>query len=180
MSKIFAVRVHVQYYISCEQFIICQIRNFLAVCLWISRQTRFFRRIPHFPRSWGARAPWMWPFLDKSFSVGKGNSILLRSQLTVAINNLYCIYILPLRTMHDTFVLSYFRKYFRKYESTYEGISTWICMLHVVLSTYIQFVAIYLRRYSVFSKVQCYNVHVATYYISAGYIDSTYILHRST
>ena len=174
MSKIFAVRVHVQYYISCEQFIICQIRNFLAVCLWISRQTRFFRRIPHFPRSWGARAPGMWPFLDKSFSVGKGNSILLRSQLTVAINNLYLHTSAPYYAWYlRTFVLSKVRKYFRKYESTYEGISTWICMLHVVLSTYIQFVAIYLRRYSIFSKVQCYNVH--SYILHIGGVHRLYV-----
>ena len=40
------------------------------------RQTRFFRRIPHFPRSRGARAPGMWLFQDKSFRLDKTNSIL--------------------------------------------------------------------------------------------------------
>ena len=139
MSKIFAVRVHVQYYISCEQFIICQIRNFLAVCLWISRQTRFFRRIPHFPRSWGARAPGMWPFLDKSFSVGKGNSILLRSQLTVAINNLYLhtsapYYAWYLRTFVLSKVLSKVRKYIRRYFNMNMYVTCSIEYVHTVCS----------------------------------------------
>ena len=39
------------------------------------RRTRFFRRIPHFPRSRGARAPGMWLFQDKSFRLDKTNSI---------------------------------------------------------------------------------------------------------
>ena len=42
------------------------------------RQTRFFRRIPHFPRSRGARAPGMWLFLDKSSRLDKSNSISFR------------------------------------------------------------------------------------------------------
>ena len=73
------------------------------------RQTRFFRRIPHFPRSRGARAPGCDSFWTKVFGWTKVILFNLK-YVTTFVDS--CLRI-------STFVRKYFRKYKVLFESTF-------------------------------------------------------------
>ena len=70
------------------------------------RRTRFFRRIPHFPRSRGARAPGMWLFLDKSSRLDKSNSISFRIRVRVRVR----VRVLPEVSCYSIFESALFSK----------------------------------------------------------------------